>query len=338
MNRGRPSASAPLVPPLTRTIGLPDMVAYAGATWDWHRMHYDTGYLTASTAARRRSSTGRCWARCSPRPCRTGSARARSCAACGSASRPGVTPARSSAARAKVTEAAAEHDRAVALQVVVRRRSRAGVAVSPRVLSWDSGRERRDRRRRRVRSRRHRLLDPRPAGAGDHPCARRRRPGVGAMWMVSPRPECDGSPRPRSPNTSASTWRGASRRSPADRAFEMYVARAAQAIESGQCETVVISYASNQRSARSRSLAGACSTRTPEAQFQAPYGPLYPISLLRDGGPALSVRDGASREQLAEVAVAAREWALLNPRRLPLRRGTADRRRRARRPDGLHRR
>jgi len=26
-----------LVPELVRTIGLLDMVAYAGATWDWHR-------------------------------------------------------------------------------------------------------------------------------------------------------------------------------------------------------------------------------------------------------------------------------------------------------------
>ena len=39
-------------------------------------------------------------------------------------------------------------------------------------------------------------------------------------------------------------------------AFEMFVARAAQAIEAGQAETVVISFASNQRSARSRSLGG----------------------------------------------------------------------------------
>ncbi|OLT37670.1 hypothetical protein BJF79_29165 [Actinomadura sp. CNU-125] len=29
------------VPPLERTIGLPDMIAYAGATWDWYRLHYD---------------------------------------------------------------------------------------------------------------------------------------------------------------------------------------------------------------------------------------------------------------------------------------------------------
>lgn len=27
--------------PLERTIRLVDMVAYAGATWDWHPLHYD---------------------------------------------------------------------------------------------------------------------------------------------------------------------------------------------------------------------------------------------------------------------------------------------------------
>lgn len=30
---------------LERTIELPDMIAYAGATWDWHRLHYDPQYL-----------------------------------------------------------------------------------------------------------------------------------------------------------------------------------------------------------------------------------------------------------------------------------------------------
>ncbi len=35
------------VPHLERTITLTDMVAYAGATWDWHRMHYDPDFLTA---------------------------------------------------------------------------------------------------------------------------------------------------------------------------------------------------------------------------------------------------------------------------------------------------
>ena len=41
-----PSVGDPL-PPLVRTIALPDMIAYAGATWDWHKLHYDADYLAA---------------------------------------------------------------------------------------------------------------------------------------------------------------------------------------------------------------------------------------------------------------------------------------------------
>ena len=36
------------VPPLERTIRLPDMIAYAGATWDWYRLHYDAGFAEAA--------------------------------------------------------------------------------------------------------------------------------------------------------------------------------------------------------------------------------------------------------------------------------------------------
>lgn len=35
------------VPSLERTITLTDMVAYAGATWDWHQLHYDQDYVAA---------------------------------------------------------------------------------------------------------------------------------------------------------------------------------------------------------------------------------------------------------------------------------------------------
>lgn len=35
------------VPALERTIELTDMVAYAGATWDWHRLHYDAAFAEA---------------------------------------------------------------------------------------------------------------------------------------------------------------------------------------------------------------------------------------------------------------------------------------------------
>ncbi|MBO2447845.1 hypothetical protein J4573_12145 [Actinomadura barringtoniae] len=34
-------------PVLERRIDLPDMIAYAGATWDWHRLHYDPEYVNA---------------------------------------------------------------------------------------------------------------------------------------------------------------------------------------------------------------------------------------------------------------------------------------------------
>lgn len=34
-----------VLPLLERTIRLTDMVAYAGATWDWHRLHYDPSYV-----------------------------------------------------------------------------------------------------------------------------------------------------------------------------------------------------------------------------------------------------------------------------------------------------
>ncbi len=33
------------MPSLTKHIEITDMVAYAGATWDWHRLHYDPVYL-----------------------------------------------------------------------------------------------------------------------------------------------------------------------------------------------------------------------------------------------------------------------------------------------------
>jgi acetyl-CoA acetyltransferase len=95
---------------------------------------------------------------------------------------------------------------------------------------------------------------------------------------------------------------------------EMYVARAAQAIEAGQCSTVVISFGSDQRSARSRSLAGTAEPGMPEGRFEAPYGPLTPISYYAMAARRYLHCYGAeARAGMAEVAVAAREWALLNP-------------------------
>lgn len=96
--------------------------------------------------------------------------------------------------------------------------------------------------------------------------------------------------------------------------FEMFLGHAVDAIRAGRCEVVVISYGSNQRSARSRSLAGVVESHLPDQQFEAPYGPLYPISLYALAAQRYQHEYRATPEQFAEVAVAAREWALLNPK------------------------
>jgi acetyl-CoA acetyltransferase len=96
--------------------------------------------------------------------------------------------------------------------------------------------------------------------------------------------------------------------------YEIFAAHAAQAIAAGLCEVVVLSSGSNQRSARSRRLGGVAEPHTPEAQFEAPYGPLNPISLYAMAAQRHMYEFGTTAEQLAEVAVAARQWALLNPK------------------------
>jgi acyl dehydratase len=37
-----------VLPPLERTITLVDMIAYAGATWDFYRLHYDNDFVAAA--------------------------------------------------------------------------------------------------------------------------------------------------------------------------------------------------------------------------------------------------------------------------------------------------
>ncbi|HYW03363.1 MAG TPA: acetyl-CoA acetyltransferase [Gammaproteobacteria bacterium] len=102
-------------------------------------------------------------------------------------------------------------------------------------------------------------------------------------------------------------------------AFEAHLAHAAMAVEAGYCDVAVITYGSTQKSSRSRKLGG----RPPvlNMQFQEPWGLHNPL-----GGYALAAMRhmhefGTTGEQLAEIAVAARGWAGLNPaatRREPL--------------------
>jgi acetyl-CoA acetyltransferase len=96
--------------------------------------------------------------------------------------------------------------------------------------------------------------------------------------------------------------------------YELFVAHAAMAIRLGLADVVLVSYGSNQRSARSRTLGGVVEGHVPDAQFDAPYGPLNPISAYALAAHRHMHEFGTTSEQLAEVAVAAREWALRNPR------------------------
>ena len=96
--------------------------------------------------------------------------------------------------------------------------------------------------------------------------------------------------------------------------YEIFVAHAAEAIRAGRCEVALISYGNNQRSARSRKLGGVIDEHAPDAQFEMPYGPLNPISLYAMAAQRHMHEFGTTSEQLAEVAVAARAWALRNPK------------------------
>lgn len=94
-------------------------------------------------------------------------------------------------------------------------------------------------------------------------------------------------------------------------AFEAHVAHAAMAIEKGYCDVALIVYGSTQRSERSRTLGGRPSILT--MQFENVWGIPQPV-----GGYAMAARRhmhefGTTEEQLAEIAVATRKWASLNP-------------------------
>jgi acetyl-CoA acetyltransferase len=94
-------------------------------------------------------------------------------------------------------------------------------------------------------------------------------------------------------------------------AFEAHVGHATMAIERGACEVALITYGSTQKSDRSRTLGGRPASLT--MQFETPWGMPAPI-----GGYAMAAMRhmheyGTTSEQLAEVAVAARAWAALNP-------------------------
>ena len=91
-------------------------------------------------------------------------------------------------------------------------------------------------------------------------------------------------------------------------AFEVYVQQAALALSAGLIDCALIAYGSNPAS---NPPLGVGMTR--QSPWEAPYRPLAPLSSYALAASRHMHLYGTTRRQLAEVAVAARQWAQLNP-------------------------
>ena len=90
--------------------------------------------------------------------------------------------------------------------------------------------------------------------------------------------------------------------------FEMHLLQASLALEAGLCDAALICYGSNQRTAGGRLVSMS------EPQWhETPYNPRHPITAYALATSRHMHEYGTLREDLADVAVAARGWANLNP-------------------------
>jgi acetyl-CoA acetyltransferase len=91
--------------------------------------------------------------------------------------------------------------------------------------------------------------------------------------------------------------------------FVAHLQHARAAIAAGLCEVALIAYGSTQR------LVGRGSASVPEIDpYEAPYRPILPVAAYALAASRHMHEFGTTREQLAEVAVAARAWAAMNPK------------------------
>ena len=90
--------------------------------------------------------------------------------------------------------------------------------------------------------------------------------------------------------------------------FMSHLAHAQAAIEAGLCEVALIAYGSTQRS-----VSRAAASPREYNPYETPYKPILPISAYALAASRHMHQYGTTREHLAEVAVAARLWALMNP-------------------------
>ncbi len=90
--------------------------------------------------------------------------------------------------------------------------------------------------------------------------------------------------------------------------FEVHVAHAHAALQAGLCSVAVVAYGSTQRTVGRR----AASAREFNP-YETPYQPFLPATAYAMAASRHMHEYGTTRAQMAAVAVAARDWALLNP-------------------------
>jgi acetyl-CoA acetyltransferase len=95
--------------------------------------------------------------------------------------------------------------------------------------------------------------------------------------------------------------------------FEAFIHHAFLAIAAERCEVALIAFASRQRTKRGRSGVIRTPTDSLTSQFEAPHGLPMPIGHYALIAARHMYQFGTKPEQLAQVAVSAREWARKNP-------------------------
>jgi len=95
--------------------------------------------------------------------------------------------------------------------------------------------------------------------------------------------------------------------------FLIHVAHAAAAIAAGRCEVVLITHGESGRSRVGMPPRGS-SGQTMVGQFEEPYGLPRPVGSYALACSRHMAQYGTTKEQLAEIAVATRKWAALNPK------------------------
>jgi acetyl-CoA acetyltransferase len=90
--------------------------------------------------------------------------------------------------------------------------------------------------------------------------------------------------------------------------FLEHVISATMALQAGLCKVALICYGSNQRSA-----SGRLTSMADPPPYEFPYKPRMPVAAYALAASRHIYQYGTTVEQLAEIAVAARGWAALNP-------------------------